>query len=154
MTAITALKFSRDLAVAGPLGGLLADADSFAHHEWDAIVPVPLGRSRLIQRGFNQAEVLAERARQARKLGGHRVAALRRLLRRRRATVAQHELPLAARQANVAGAFCPRGSVRGLRLLVIDDVTTTGATLIACLAALRRAGARQVAGLALLRTLA
>jgi predicted amidophosphoribosyltransferase len=68
----------------------------------------------------------------------------RRLLRRRRATPRQNEVPADGRQANVRGAFRPRGRPAGRRLLLVDDVCTTGATLAECRRILVEAGASAV----------
>lgn len=99
-------------------------------------VPVPLHRSRQRTRGFNQAEELA------RQLGIPVVRALRRV----RATPSQTDLPAARRHANVRDAFAVarRVDVTGLRIVLVDDVSTTGATLEACAAALVKAGAVEV----------
>jgi ComF family protein len=135
-----ALKYDGRRSVAPPLsrlmrahaGAILADAD--------AIVPVPLHRRRRRQRGFNQAEDLA------RGLGVPIVDALRRL----RPTRPQVELPAAERHQNVTNAFAMRRWWRGAPqvhdrvLVLVDDVTTTGATLDACARVLIRAGAREV----------
>jgi ComF family protein len=114
---------------------------------FDAIVPAPLHWTKLWQRGFNQARLLALEL--SRRTG----APLLRALRRRKATRAQAGLTRAGRRANVAGAFAVSNpaAVAGLRLLLVDDVMTTGATMNACAAALKRAGARRVAVLTLAR---
>ncbi|MEE9385857.1 MAG: ComF family protein [Nannocystaceae bacterium] len=154
--AVSALKFRHDLAVAGPLGRLLAHAPIHHDGEWDLIVPVPLHARRLLGRGFNHSELIARwmiralRPSTTTKARPRVATALRRL----RATPPQTELPARLRTANVAGAFRPVGGLQGCNVLVVDDVTTTGATLHACIDTLSGAGARRVAGLALLRTLA
>jgi ComF family protein len=145
--AMTALKYEGQLELAGPLGRLLAGAD-LLRRDWDAVIPVPLHRWRALLRGYNQAALLARWALPA----GQR--ARPRWLRRVRATAPQTAQDAAARRQNLRDAFTAAPVVAGLRLLVIDDVTTTGATLQACLQALRAAGAREAAGLALLRSLA
>ena len=106
----------------------------------DAVVPVPLHRSRQRSRGFNQARALAAH------LGPRVVDALART----RRTAVQAELPASKRQANVSGAFtliAARGEVDGLVVLLVDDVSTTGATLNACAAALLDAGVKEVRAL-------
>jgi ComF family protein len=149
--AVTDLKYSGDVALAGPLGRLLAGADAL-RRPWDLIAPVPLHPRRAVLRGYNQAALLARWT--VHHAGLPRARHAPRLLRRLRATPPQTALDAAARRRNLAGAFAVRRPVAGLRVLVLDDVTTTGATLAACLAALQTAGAVEVAGLALLRTLA
>ena len=149
--AVAAFKFSGQLELAGPLGHLLGGAD-LLRQRWDALIPVPLHPWRALLRGYNQAELLTRWAVRHAPRPSARVEP--RLLRRVRATAPQTAQDAATRRQNLADAFVAAPAVAGRRLLVVDDVTTTGATLEACLAALRRAGAREVAGLALLRTLA
>ncbi len=140
------LKYSGMRPLAGPLGALLASALP-REQRFDLIVPMPLHWRRRWQRGFNQAELLAREV--ARRTGIPVVAAAR----RRRATSAQAGLTNAARRANVQGAFAvsKKDAVRDMRVLLIDDVMTTGATASACARALKRAGARQVVLLAVAR---
>lgn len=121
---------------------LLADAD--------LIVPVPLARSRLLARRFNQS---AELARLLSKRSG--VPYDWRVLKRRRATPSQVGMTRAQRRLNVAGAFVvparQKLSVAGRRIVLVDDVLTTGATVEACARALKRAGAARVDVLTLAR---
>lgn len=132
--------------LASPLGRLLVRAVP-VDTAIDAVVPVPLHWRRRWARGFNQAELLAAEA--ARSRG---VPVLR-ALRRRRHTPTQTGLTHAQRRKNIAGAFTLTGKpVEGLRLLLVDDVMTTGATLSVCAALLRRAGARSVLAATLART--
>lgn len=113
--------------------------------DFDIVVPVPLHRSRLRRRGFNQAELMARGlAEKIKAPVSARLEAVRR-------TRDQVELSAAGRRANVEGAFRMRSAVRG-RALLVDDVFTTGATLSACAGALRRAGAGEVHALSLCRT--
>ncbi len=140
-------KYGRIRPLAGPLGELLALALP-RDQSFDAVVPVPLHWRRRWQRGFNQSELLAAAA--ARRYG---IPVLR-ALRRGRATASQAGLSNSRRRANVTGAFLVRRGqdVRGRRILLVDDVLTTGATASACAAALKQAGARAVAVLTLART--
>ena len=106
----------------------------------DAAVPVPLHPSRRRERGFNQAADLA------RHLGLPVIHALRRV----RATAAQAGLPAARRHGNVRGAFAPTRRPRpwtAATVVLVDDVSTTGATLEACARALKAAGVREVRAL-------
>ncbi len=132
--------FVRMLVQAG--GELLGDAP--------LIVPVPLHRSRLLMRRYNQAAVLASAL--AVRTGLETVPDL--LVRRRR-TPPQGKLGGAARRRNVQGAFAVRagraGNLPGRRVLLIDDVLTTGATVEACARPLLRAGAAAVDVLTLAR---
>ena len=111
----------------------------------DAVVPVPLHRSRRRKRGFNQAELLA------RGISGKLRATVSDTLEAVRSTRDQIELSAAQRRANVAGAYRAKESLRG-RILLVDDVFTTGATMHACAETLLRAGAREIHALSLCRT--
>lgn len=105
-----------------------------------AVVPVPLHRARERTRGFNQARELA------RHLDRPMVDALNRT----RRTSPQADLPATRRQANVSGAFAlaPAGAaLHGLVVVVVDDVSTTGATLNACAEPLLGAGVKEVRAL-------
>ena len=141
---VHALKYSGMTVVGSALGARVAA--SLREEEWPGgsalIVPVPLHRAKLRERGFNQADWIA--AGMARFLG---VPVARRLLRRCRYTQTQTHLDVPARGANVAGAFrVVRTETIGARVtvLLVDDVITTGATIGACAAALREAGAGRV----------
>jgi ComF family protein len=134
---VHALKYDGRRSLAVPLGLLMRSHCESVLDTADLLVPVPLHRRRRRQRGFNQAEAIA------RGIGG---VPVRRLLRRTRATPSQTDLPAARRHANVRGAFrLARGTdVKGLRLVLVDDVCTTGATLESCARVLREAGAADV----------
>jgi len=139
-------KYGRVRPLAGPLGEWLATAIP-REQRFEAIVPVPLHWRRRWQRGFNQAALLARAV--ARRYGLPVTHALRRV----RATAAQAGLSRSGRRANVTGAFRLRRGVEvaGRRVLLVDDVMTTGATARACALALKQAGARYVAALTLAR---
>jgi len=140
-----ALKYQRRQSLARPLAGLMRCAGAEALQGADLVVPVPLHLFRLYARGFNQADALA------RHLGLPVVNALRRT----RRTVTQTDLPEGERHANVRGAFALRRAVpaNGV-VVVVDDVSTTGATLDACAAVLIEAGVREVRGLTAARAAA
>lgn len=136
--AVLALKYQRRRRVAEPLGDLLAAWLLDAGWQVDTIVPVPLHANRRQGRGFNQAELIARRC--ARRLG---VPCSSDLLRARE-TPPQVGLTGAERRANVAGAFslsrpAPSTALAGKRVVLVDDVTTTGSTLRAAAEALRGA---------------
>lgn len=112
---------------------------------FDAVVPVPLHRSRLRRRGFNQAELLA------RGVAAGLNTPVSDKLRSVRRTRDQVDLSAAERRANVEGAFAVRERVRG-RILLVDDVFTTGATTSECAETLLRGGAEEVHAVSLCRT--
>jgi ComF family protein len=145
--AIHLLKYEGITPLARPLGERLAlAANPFAGY--DAIVPAPLHWGRRWNRGFNQADLLAREV--SRRTG---IPVDRRLL-RTRPTPPQAGLSAAERRRNLQGAFAAAGekaAIKGKNLIVIDDVMTTGATLEACARVLKRAGAAEVAALALAR---
>jgi ComF family protein len=120
----------------------------------DMVIPVPLHASRRRERGYNQAELLA---RAFASMQGLPVRTD--VLMRVRATEAQTHLSQAERRRNVAGAFAlsdPMAAkmIAGRRIMLVDDVTTTGSTLDAAAEPLRAAGAASVWGLAFARPLA
>jgi len=143
-------KYGRIQTMARPLADLLAAALP-RDERFDVVTAVPLHWRRQWQRGFNQSELLAREI--ARRCGIPLVKALRRA----RPTLAQAGLSNADRRHNVVAAFgCRRGALRGRqvqgkRILLIDDVMTTGSTAAACAVALKRAGAARVALLTVAR---
>jgi ComF family protein len=150
-SCIRAFKYSGNKRLARPLGTLLVQAYKRAGLAADMIIPVPLHAQRLRQRGYNQAQLLAEVC--SAELG---IPLDISLLTRVRATAAQADLSGRERWKNVAGAFLlhPQSNPRVLykrNILLIDDVCTTGATLEACAAPLFAAGANTVWGLVLAR---
>ena len=115
-----------------------AMAQCFPDGRYDALTPVPLHRRRLRARGANQAEILS------RLVGKRTGLPVLNALTRTRFTREQSRLAGPARQRNVRGAFSAGANVSGLRLLLVDDVRTTGATARACAEALLAAGAAEV----------
>lgn len=143
-------KYGRIQTLTRPLGDLLVAAMP-PDERFDAVTPVPLHWRRQWQRGFNQSELLARDI--ARRCGIPVVKSLKRV----RATLTQAGLSNTARRSNVTRAFqCRRGArwagrIEGKRILLIDDVMTTGSTAASCALALKRVGARRVALLTIAR---
>lgn len=132
-------KFSADLA-AGRVLSTLWQREACPLNLPALILPVPLHRTRLRRRGYNQANELA--APLARFLG---VAVCSGVLRRQRATEAQTELDAVHRRRNVRGAFTLReGAELPSHVAILDDVMTTGATVAECARVLKRAGTARV----------
>lgn len=146
------LKHGDRTDLAKPLAGWLARAGAPLLARADLIAPVPLHPRRLARRRFNQAGLLAQALARA-----AAVPCVPDLLRRTRATPSQGPFSASARQRNVQGAFgiAPRagGRVKGARILMVDDVMTSGATLDACARALARAGAAAVDAVVVARVL-
>jgi ComF family protein len=146
--AVRRLKYGQERHLVALLGGLLHECLADRPLAVDALVPVPLDAARLRARGYNQAALLATSLGAA--LGW---PVLPNALQRTRPTRPQVGLSPRERRANVRGAFgCPAPAlIQGRRLLLIDDVMTTGATLEACAEALVAAGAARVYGLVVAR---
>jgi ComF family protein len=142
-TMVQALKYGDRLDLAPAMGRWMATAGRELLGEADALVPVPLHWRRLWSRRFNQAATLAQTVS---RISG--VPVTHDLLKRMRATRQQVGLMQAERARNVQGAFrVPREArpqVHGKRLLLVDDVLTSGATLDTCARILLRAGAASV----------
>jgi ComF family protein len=144
------LKYDDRRSLAPRLGALVRSRCGAVCEDTDAVVPVPLHLVRRYTRGFNQADLLA------RAIG----PPVWRALRRTRPTPRQASLSAAARTRNVAGAFGAswwavrnRARLRGARLVLVDDVSTTGATLEACAVVLKELGVARVHALVIARTL-
>lgn len=137
--AIQRFKYDGRSELGPALGSLMAGGGHRCAGKVDAVVPVPLHWRRRRTRGYDQAALLAKPV--ANSLG---VPLLLRGLRRVRNTASQVDLPHHERQQNIAGAFAP-WRLRGVgRVLLIDDVRTTGATLRAASEALRAGGVSEV----------
>jgi ComF family protein len=146
--AVLSLKHGDRLDVAAVAAPWLLRAGRELLAQADLVAPVPLHWTRLARRRFNQS---AELARALTRLAGRADAFAPDLLTRRRRTPSQEGRTRAGRHLNVAGAFAVRRPVTGMRVLLVDDVMTTGATLSACAEALTAAGASGVDALALAR---
>jgi len=136
-------KYGRQLHLRHLLGHWLAETMNdprLSGRRFDSIVPVPLHPARKRERGFNQAELLALELQPAWRIPVQNV------LRRTRYTTTQTQFDRSERMENLRGAFrLRRGcNVQGLRMLLVDDVLTTGSTLSECAAVLKKAGALSV----------
>lgn len=143
---IHALKYDRRLEIAAALGAELSSAVSSAALA-DALIPVPLSRSRLLERGFNQS---AEIAKVIRKRWGVRLADSGE---RTRETPPQARLPWKERAKNIRGVFACEDNFSGRHIALVDDVMTTGATLNELARVVKKAGAKEVSCWVVARTL-
>lgn len=147
---LVAFKHGDRTDAAGAYGAWMARAGAELLRDADLVAPVPLHRLRLLYRRYNQSALLAQAIATA---SGRAFAPD--LLARIRNTPSQGRMSVVERERNVRGAIAVRrhrkAAVAGKRVLVIDDVLTTGATAGACARALRRAGARAVDVLTLAR---
>lgn len=145
--AIQRFKYHGDIKLAAPLGRFWEKID-FEDLFFEAIIPVPLHPNRLRERGFNQALLLG-------KILGRTInkKVFPRALRRIRNTIPQVQLDHGEREKNVRGAFVVREPQKILdkRLLLVDDVFTTGATVNECARVLKKSGAKEVFVLTLAR---
>ncbi|VVD69539.1 putative competence protein F-like protein [Pandoraea terrigena] len=146
-TLMIRLKYHGALPFAREFGERLGDALLTRSDTTALMVPVPLAPSRLASRGFNQAWELSRVASRRAHL-----PASAHLLHRERTTAAQRGLSRDERRRNLRGAFVASDRVRGRRVVLVDDVMTTGATCDAAAAALKRAGATHVLAAVALRT--
>jgi ComF family protein len=141
-SALHALKYAGERRLAAPLGAAMAARWAEAGAGGELLVPVPIHPERRRTRGYDQAVLLAESA--AASLGLPAVTALARA----RATLPQFELGRERRAENVGGAFvlqpASHAGVAGHWVVLVDDVATTGATLVACAETLLAAGASGV----------
>jgi ComF family protein len=146
--AIHELKYHNLRALADPLAGLLHTYLQMNNIDGDIIIPVPLHKSRLRRRGYNQSSLVATRLG---KLAG--IPVIEGGLARIKDSKPQARTKTGdERRKNVAEAFsCRDGNLQGRRVLLIDDVCTTGATLEACAETLKKTGVMSVWGLTIAR---
>lgn len=145
--AIHKLKYKHDIGLGEALSHYLIELYDKMGWKVDLIIPVPLSPSKKQERGYNQSALLAWPLAKAR-----RIQYLPGAANRIRNTRPQVELSARERRENVKDAFmASRADVSGKRVLLIDDVTTTGATLQACCKAMRVAGANAVYAMTLAR---
>lgn len=135
--AVKRLKYSRSTALAHPMAELMFESyETAGLPEFDAVVPVPIHWTRKYARGFNQSDMLCE--------SFPKNLLQRGLLKRSKNTKPQVGLTREERLHNLKGAFEGSLSAKGKRVLLVDDVTTTGGTALACAEALKDAGAEFV----------
>ena len=145
--ALHDLKYRRNLGLGASLALHLEDL--LQQYQWDInlVTPVPLGKERYQQRGYNQAALIAMPL-----ALGLQLPYNPQILLRTKETRSQVDLSLSERQSNLDGAFQANGkAVTDKRILIIDDVSTSGSTLDACAQALMKAGAEAVFGLTVAR---
>ena len=145
--ALHQLKYRRNLALGETFSHFLSELIKNTDWKIDVITPIPLGRGRYRERGYNQAALLAKPV--ANKLN---IPYRPKIVHRWRETRSQVDLTLSERKNNVAGAFkANRDLALGKRVLIIDDITTSGSTLISCAESLIDAGAKAVYGVTVAR---
>ena len=142
-SAVHAFKYDGYKELADPLAERLTNALRWVDWSFGIIVPIPLHSERLHERRYNQSELLADRV--AAELG---LFCATDFVARVRNTEQQAQLSGAERRNNVKGAFEVVNDVAGLRILLVDDVVTSGETLNECASVLRRHGAAAVYGIA------
>jgi ComF family protein len=148
-TALHHLKYRRDIGLGEALTPQLAESVAALHWPINLVVPVPLGRKRLAERGYNQVGLIARPLAMA-----MRIVYAPNALVRRQETRSQVGLTREQRQQNVRGAFHAKQSRVNERIvLLMDDVATTGSTLSSCAEALYAAGARDVFAFSVARAL-
>jgi ComF family protein len=141
--AINQLKFHDLRRLSKPMGTLLVDLELPVI---DGILPVPLSIKGLRERGFNQSLLMARVLSKS-----SQVPLFMDILWKKKETLPQIGLSRKERSTNLKKAFAVKGDIRGLRLLLIDDVMTTGATVTECSNVLMKAGAQEVTVLTLAR---
>jgi ComF family protein len=147
--ALQDLKYRRNIGLGITLSNFLVELVRQYPWKVDLLSPVPLGRNRQKERGYNQADLLAKPLAFNLQLPYNP-----RILVRKRETQSQVELSLAERRTNLKDAFqADPKKVKGKNIMVVDDVTTSGSTLEACAIALLEAGAKTVYGVTVARAI-
>jgi competence protein ComFC len=147
--ALHRLKYNNDLGVGEILGQKCADQLSMNDWDIDLIIPVPLGKKRRRERGYNQSALIALPLALILNIPFNSKAILR-----KKETVTQIEFKAEERKQNVKDAFSANPAfVHEKNILIVDDVITTGSTMDACALELKNAGARNVYGLSVARTM-
>lgn len=145
LEAIHKLKYQNDIGIAESLAAYLVEIYKNIQFETDIVIPVPLNKQKLLQRGYNQAKLIARPF----ALAINRPL-ISNALYRTSDTRTQVGLSRNERIVNVQDAFIVKKDIiQGKRIILVDDVSTTGATLEACAKALNKAGATAIVGLTL-----
>lgn len=143
-SAVHALKYRHITAIAPVIADLIARHPYSRNAKIDCVVPVPIHKDRLRERGYNQAALLAQHVAENRDL-----LFIPDALSKTRATASQVDLTRQERATSLRGAFAANFDFEDAHVLLVDDVCTTGNTLMNCAAALKRAGARRVSAMVL-----
>ena len=147
--ALHKLKYRRDMGLGDALAVPLARFTASLSWPLEVVLPVPLGRKRMQERGYNQVDLIARPLSLALDLDYQPAA-----LKRKRETASQVGLSAVKRRENMQNAFLADAAiVRGKTVLVMDDVSTTGSTLTSCSEALLQSGAKDVFALTVARAL-
>lgn len=145
--ALQQLKYHRNVALGETFSHFLCELIRETRWKIDVVAPIPLGRGRYRERGYNQAALLAKPV--ANKLN---INYRPKIVYRWRETQSQVNLTFSERKNNVNGAFKADSDLAlGKRILIIDDITTSGSTLISCAESLIDAGAKTVYGVTVAR---
>lgn len=152
LTAIHRFKYGRKISAGTALGRIMAHRTCRSHdfEDFSLVIPVPLHTKRLRERGFNQSVILAREIARA-----HNIPLNLSSLERKVDTQQQTQLKKNERGQNVRGAFAltKPGPIEGKKILLIDDVFTTGSTVRECARVLIRNGAKEVAALTVARAI-
>lgn len=140
------LKFNNSSAFAEVLSHLMCIFLNDMHHlsDFDCVVPVPLSKKRFLERGYNQAQLLAKPFAEF-----FRLPLYEDMLFKIKETKRQSRVDISERYTNVQGAFKASDKAKDKRILLFDDILTTGGTLAACSGALKLAGAKNIVGVTL-----